>query len=295
MNHAGGVSKRTANHKSWRKPRLTRPLWLLRCARTFAACLMIAGASGCTALQGVRDLVQYNDVCDDFVIGWRNYVWANQAWHGAKPSYRGHPQLKDFGEGFRAGYRDVAAGGSGCPPPLPPRKYWSWKYQSPDGQAKVAAWFAGYPHGAATAEQECAGNWRQIQVSHVIEEQYSPEFQQARVPRADGSPYPQPARGPTSDPRIRPMDRLPQPFENPLGPAPPPPATPDGPASNDETTWAPYGPPHVMQDQSQILQAGHRVTDQPVEFHFDGHRVPEPSGFIGHPNEGAEPRVLIAR
>lgn len=156
-------------HRSRWVPRL---LWLLGVAVLFTA------STGCATFQGVRDYIQYNDATDDFVVGWRNYVWANKAWAAQKDCYYGQPHLADFGEGFRAGYRNVAAGGDGCPPPLPPRNYWNWKHQSPEGQAKIAAWFSGYPYGAAAAEQEGAGNWREIPVSHVIQQMYSPEFQQ---------------------------------------------------------------------------------------------------------------------
>lgn len=289
MNHAGGVPAKTANSESRRKPRPTRPYWILRYAWTLAACMTVVGSSGCTALQGVRDVVQYNDVCDDFVVGWRNYVWANQAWHAAKPAYGGQTYLKDFGEGFRAGYRDVAAGGHGCPPPLPPRKYWSWKYQSPEGQGKVAAWFEGYPHGAATAEQECAGNWRQIQVSHVIEDQYSPEFEQAQIPRADGTPFPQPAPGAMLDPRIRPTEMLPGPSGMPPGQMPPQPAPRGGSPLNDGTMQGFPRSPVMMPNRGPILQAGHRITDELGDQRFSGRRLPAPSGFAGGPRDGVAP------
>lgn len=296
MHHAGRVPAGTAYSDLLRKPRSTRGLGLLRLAWTLTICVMVAGASGCTALQGVRDVVQYNDMCDDFVIGWRNYVWANQAWHSAKPSYAGQPYSKDFGEGFRSGYREVAAGGNGCPPPLPPRKYWSWKYQSPEGQAKVAAWFAGYPHGAATAEQECAGNWRQIQVSHVIEQQYSPEFEQAKLPRADGTPYPQPREGAMPDPRIWPAENPPE--SSGIIPRAQPHPTPHrepGPAFEERTTQDFFPRSPVTPDAVQALPASHWITDHAGEQQFGGRRLPAPSGFIPRHDERADPRVLIAR
>jgi hypothetical protein len=187
---------------------VSRAVWML------VACVLVAASGGCSVLQGVRDYAQYNDETDSFVVGWRNYVWANKAWHARKAYYAGEAQLHDFGEGFRAGYRDAAFGGNGCPPPLPPRKYWSWKYQTPEGQAKMAAWFSGYPHGARAAEEECAGNWRQIPVSHVIEQQYSAEFEQAQIPRRDGSNFPQPTDAPIPGQQ--------GPAEPPPGPAPVP-------------------------------------------------------------------------
>jgi hypothetical protein len=226
MDQTGKISSPLHSRAITRQPKsrlasgVRRTLWLL------VACVLVATGGGCSLLQGVRDYAQYNDETDSFVVGWRNYVWANKAWHARKACYVGEQYWEDFGDGFRAGYRDAAFGGNGCPPPLPPRKYWSWKYQSPEGQAKMAAWFSGYPHGARAAEEDCAGNWRQIPVSHVIEQQYSPEFERAQIPRCDGSYFPQPGdqpmpgqpvpAGPPPVPTVPPNDGyLPQPWSAP--------------------------------------------------------------------------------
>jgi hypothetical protein len=145
------------------------------------AVVAIAGP-GCSIFQGIGNYLAYNDSCNDFVLGYRNVVWSQQAWRARKFQFCDQPQFDAFGEGFRAGYQDVASGGSGCVPAIPPRKYWTWKYQTAEGQAKVAAWFAGYPYGAQAAQEEGAGNWQAIQVSHLIEMQYSPEFQRGECP-----------------------------------------------------------------------------------------------------------------
>ena len=137
----------------------------------------VASSTGCTAFLGLRDFIAYNDGSNNFVIGWRNEVWARQSWHDNKYAFADQAYLADFGIGYRAGYQEVASGGNGCPPPLPPRKYWKWHYETPEGQAKIAAWFAGFPHGAAAAEQDCAGEWMEIPVARHVDLQYSPEFQ----------------------------------------------------------------------------------------------------------------------
>lgn len=81
--------------------------------------------------------------------------------------------MSDFAEGYRQGYEDVAYGVSnGCTPSFPPRDYWGWQYQSAEGQKKVSAWFAGYPHGARAAEEEGVGNWSQIQMSSNLQSQF---------------------------------------------------------------------------------------------------------------------------
>ncbi|MBI2481161.1 MAG: hypothetical protein HYV60_21745, partial [Planctomycetia bacterium] len=100
----------------------------------------------------MNNYLAYNDNSNDFVMGWRNSVWSGQAWHNQKNLFADHTEFRAFGAGFRDGYEAVASGGNGCPPPLPPRKYWTWKYQTPEGQCKVAAWFEGYTYGATAAE-----------------------------------------------------------------------------------------------------------------------------------------------
>ncbi len=138
--------------------------------------------SGCSLTKGLNNYLTYNDNSNDFVMGWRNSVWATQAWHNEKRQFVDHPEFRAFGNGYRDGYQAVASGGNGCPPPLPPRRYWTWKYQTPEGQSKVAAWFEGYSYGATAAEADGAGNFQDIQVSYAIETQYSPEFQAGQIP-----------------------------------------------------------------------------------------------------------------
>ncbi|MDA7980959.1 MAG: hypothetical protein MPJ50_19570, partial [Pirellulales bacterium] len=163
--------------------------------------------AGCSAHRGIVDHVHYSDGHDDFMVGWKNRIGAWQAWKCAKPNYLDHPQLKAFGDGFRAGYRDVASGGNGCPPPVPPRYYWNWKYQNPEGQAAVAAWFDGYPQGAVAADMEGVGNFRQIQVSHAIREQYSQRRHGEPPTHVELIP-----QGPQNDlPPVHPSDSFPAP------------------------------------------------------------------------------------
>ena len=123
------------------------------CALLFLAGMAISASSGCTIVQSATDFVHYNEMTDDFVLGWRNHVWSRQAWIEHRPEYQNHPHIHAFKNGFIDGYSSVASGGNGCPPALPPRCYWSWKYQSPEGQAKVATYFEAFPLGAKAAEE----------------------------------------------------------------------------------------------------------------------------------------------
>ena len=152
--------------------RSNRPLLLYRLLGT----LLLSLLAGCQATEGIRNQLAYSDACNDLIVGWRNRVWASQALHEHQGLTADQRFPDDFEEGFRDGYAAAGQGGDGCPPPVPPRKYWSWKYQTPEGQGKVSAWYAGFPHGARAAEQDGATNWNQIQVSQLIEQQYAPPY-----------------------------------------------------------------------------------------------------------------------
>ena len=148
-------------------------------------------ASGCSAFRGVSEYVQYNDDTNDCVSGFRNGIRSHLAWSARVHEFSDQPHFLTIGAGFRAGYKNVASGGNGCPPPVPPRKYWSWKYQTEKGQAKVSAWYAGFPYGAMVAEQKGVDDFRDIQVSYPIKTQYSPEFRAGGAPGAQRELLPQ--------------------------------------------------------------------------------------------------------
>jgi hypothetical protein len=98
-----------------------------------------------------------------------NRHYAMMAWCQCRGEYAEcQDYLCDFGYGFRQGYADVAGGADGCPPALPPRKYWGVCYQSPEGRCAIAAWFDGYQHGAAVAFSDGAGSYGRVPTSDEI-------------------------------------------------------------------------------------------------------------------------------
>ena len=113
-------------------------------------------------LTGFHNAVSHNDVLDDFMVNYRNRAWSAKAWHRYKHEFCDKRHLADFCAGFRQGYQDVATGADGCTPAMAPPEYWGWRYQSPEGQAKVNAWFEGYPLGAKAAEEDGIGGWGHI-------------------------------------------------------------------------------------------------------------------------------------
>ena len=91
---------------------------------------------------------------------------------------------------------DVASGSNGCTPTFPPREYWGWKYQSAEGQGRVAAWFSGYPHGDRAAEEDGVGHFSQIQMSSTAFNEYN----QAGFAGPDTQIYPMPENIPANMP-----------------------------------------------------------------------------------------------
>jgi hypothetical protein len=118
-----------------------------------------------------------NESWNEAVIIMRNRAWATKAWHKRKHHFCNQNYLNDFAAGFRQGYEDVANGSNGCTPSIPPKSYWNWEFQSGEGQARTAAWFSGYPHGARAAEEDGVGNFSQMQLSSGLQS----EYQQAGV------------------------------------------------------------------------------------------------------------------
>lgn len=127
---------------------------------TLAATASLAGCSS------------FNDEVDRFILDKRNCVLAHSAWLAMKSYYGDIECRHDFGKGFRAGYRDVASGGDGCQPTLPPRCYWSVCYQTPDGHCRIMAWFDGFTHGAVAARQDGIDAFSQIPISPTARENF---------------------------------------------------------------------------------------------------------------------------
>ena len=68
-----------------------------------------------------------------------------------------HPDIgysEHFARGFKTGYADyLYAGGSGAPPPLPPRYYWRGNFETAQGHEAIRDWFAGFRQGAESAKE----------------------------------------------------------------------------------------------------------------------------------------------
>ncbi len=70
-----------------------------------------------------------------------------------------------FCEGFECAYIDMAQGGSGATPAIPPRRYWNCEYRSGEGYARADEWFEGYRIGAGMAEADGLKRFNSIHTS----------------------------------------------------------------------------------------------------------------------------------
>ena len=98
--------------------------------------------------------VRYPLRLDNLVDVCRNEKLAEAAWAEYQANHEDAEFSADFGLGFREGYADyLYAGGTGNPPPLPPRYYWRAEFESPAGHAAIRDWFAGFKLGSEAAKR----------------------------------------------------------------------------------------------------------------------------------------------
>ncbi len=129
------------------------------CARSLRA------ATGLVALL-LAGCHQFQNDFNDFLTKHRNLREASHVWRDCHGAYEDQVYyIYDFGDGFRAGYAQILAGGDPCPPTLPPEKYWYIKYQSPAGRERIDAWFSGHESGVATALQDGVNDANRIPLS----------------------------------------------------------------------------------------------------------------------------------
>jgi hypothetical protein len=83
----------------------------------------------------------------------RNRALADAAWAETAGHMLTAPVSTDYVIGFKQGFVDyLEAGGPGEPPPVPPRYYWGFRHQTPEGYNAIQEWFAGFRHGTEMAQ-----------------------------------------------------------------------------------------------------------------------------------------------
>lgn len=119
---------------------------------------------------------------------------AAHALHQIKKQY-GEKPPSDYAAGFEQAFVDVASGGNGVTPPIPPSQYWNAHYRTPAGRRHAQMWFDGYRDGVASAGQHGIFENRPVAVSEDgawAAAAMSPELRRSNLPEGIG---PQP--GPT--------------------------------------------------------------------------------------------------
>jgi hypothetical protein len=136
---------------------------------------LCVNVSGCSLVgNGVRTLVieplQYPADLEKCQSCSRNHARAVAAL-GAYQCQNAGCYSDDFAWGFKHGFTDyLDNGGTGQPPPLPPRHYWKLKYQTPEGYRAIQEWFSGFQQGVEVAK---ASGYREYSVVPVMSPPYT--------------------------------------------------------------------------------------------------------------------------
>jgi hypothetical protein len=126
-----------------------------------AVCATAAGCSGFVRSIERNFTVLPLQGFDECRMKCRNHLRAVEAWDMLEESSPEH-YTPDFADGFVAGYADyLDNGGNGDPPAIPPFRYRTVKYQTPDGVEAINQWYAGWRHGTLMAK---ASGMRELEV-----------------------------------------------------------------------------------------------------------------------------------
>jgi hypothetical protein len=91
--------------------------------------------------------------------------WAEEEWERVVQNSPDAPNSVSYHAGFVDGFVDyVYHGGTGEPPPIPPREFWNIEGRSPDGKAMANDWFAGFRHGSRMGAE---GGYRVLATLHT--------------------------------------------------------------------------------------------------------------------------------
>lgn len=126
--------------------------------------LILVVVTGCAPWsRGISSIEDFGTDYRDLVLGLTAYT-----------RIHGNSTSRPFKCGFIEGYHDVLAGGNGCPPPIPPKKYWLRYSRLANGQQQISEWFAGFEDGASAAKSNGFDRFGQVPVS--------PAYQGVRMP-----------------------------------------------------------------------------------------------------------------
>jgi len=126
---------------------IARTRWLPIC--------LLGLSTGCMGAAGLQDW-SYNRA---------NRSRAAKSYRESYSAEQRHSLSRDFEDGFKKGYFDLATGRDCKVPPVAPPKYWSASYQSCETRGQVEDWFRGYQCGVASAQKCGLGEFNNVPVS----------------------------------------------------------------------------------------------------------------------------------
>ena len=214
--------------------------------------------SGCTVCQNFKRTMKY----EPDAFSWKHdrersteiyEQWAERVWGEESANCPEMASEKDYYLGFRDGFVDfVWAGGSGEPPPVPPRHLWNAMLRSPDGKRRADLWFDGYRHGARVAR---FGGYREMGTirTSLVGLEHHP----------NGMEYPVEAMGPHSPVHIEPV---PQDQVLPAPPAAEASQSLNIPDSAPTRVASPVPFEQSMPKETRVVQIARPVSKQPAAF-----------------------------
>jgi hypothetical protein len=122
---------------------------------------------------------RYSNGADDFFSRYAATMQANEALRELRRETR-QQFTAEFDDGFRQAYIDMATGGSGDVPVVPPRRYWNRHYRSAAGHGLVQEWFEGYR--TAANEIHAVGTFESNTVAAATFQDTEDEYYAQRVP-----------------------------------------------------------------------------------------------------------------
>lgn len=123
-------------------------------------------SSGCSMYwAGAYGLSTINRSKHDLLEFVRDRNLAKSVWEEQQLAHPECPHSADYADGFKVGFADhLYAGGTGNPPLLPPQRYRTLRYQTPQGYQAIQEWYAGFAQGAHVAMDSGMRKWITVPV-----------------------------------------------------------------------------------------------------------------------------------
>jgi hypothetical protein len=161
--------------------------------------VVCAASVGCSAFwhSTLRNITEFPiESLDECRMKLRNHRRAVEAWRLLAEGSP-HDYSDDFADGFVAGYADyLNNGGNGAPPAVPPFRYRTVKYQTPEGVEAINQWYAGWRHGSLMAKASGMRELELIPLSappiNAVERDYGPPIALPPTPEQLPPPHPAP-------------------------------------------------------------------------------------------------------